>query len=113
MRIRKARAAFTILLPVWRSKAISRKTMLWMFNTKVLSVLLYGSEKWRITKATSNKLQSFVKNLHSDKRAQVGLDRAHPQKTDQQCHQTCIEMKPTEEEEPRPSQEQLEENRGQ
>ena len=60
VRIRKARTVFTILAPVWRSKVISRKTKLRIFNTNIKSVLLYGSETWKVTKATSNKLQSFV-----------------------------------------------------
>ena len=59
-RIGKARTAFAILRPVWRSKVISRKTKLRIFNTSVKSVLLCGSETWRATKETSKKLQSFV-----------------------------------------------------
>ena len=31
-----------------------------IFNTNVKSVLLYGSETWRVTKANSTKLQTFV-----------------------------------------------------
>ena len=49
---------------------------------------------------------------HPDMKAQVGLDGAHPQKANQQCHQVCTEVEPTEEEEPKPSQEQLDENHG-
>ena len=60
VRIGKARTAFTILCPVWKSKTVSRKTKLRIFNTNVKSVQLYGSETWRVTTATSNKLQSFV-----------------------------------------------------
>ena len=60
VRIGKARTAFTILTPVWRSKVISRKTKLRIFNTNVKSVLLYGSETWRVTKANSTKLQTFI-----------------------------------------------------
>ncbi|XP_022806441.1 uncharacterized protein LOC111343517 [Stylophora pistillata] len=59
-RIGKARTALTTQRPVWNSKTISRKTKLRIFNTNVKSLLLYGSETWRITKATSNKLQCFV-----------------------------------------------------
>ena len=59
-RIGKARTAFAILRPVWRSKVISRKTKLRIFNTIVKSVLLHGSETWRATNETSRKLQSFV-----------------------------------------------------
>ena len=55
VRIGKARTAFTIVTPVWRSKVVSRKTKL----TNVKSVLLFGSVT-KATKATSNKLQSFV-----------------------------------------------------
>ena len=54
VRIGKARTAFTILTPVWRSKVISIKTKLRIFNTK--SVLLCGSKTWRITKANFTKL---------------------------------------------------------
>ena len=51
-------------------------------------------------------------NRHPDEKAQVGLDRAYPQKANLQCHQARTEVEPIGEEEPRPSQEQLEENRG-
>ena len=50
-RIGKARTAFAIRRPVWRSEVIS--------NTNVKSVLLYGTETWRATKENSRKLQSF------------------------------------------------------
>jgi len=60
LRIGKARTAFIMLSPVWKSKTISKKTKLRTLNTHVKSVLLYGSEIWRVTKATSAKLQSFV-----------------------------------------------------
>ena len=60
VRIGKARTAFTIQAPVWRSNVISRKTKLRIFNTNVKTVLLYGYETRRVTITTSNKLQSFV-----------------------------------------------------
>ena len=62
VRIGKARTAFTILIPVWRSKVISRKTKLRIFNTNIKSVLLYGSETWRVTKANFTKLQTLSTN---------------------------------------------------
>ena len=40
----------------------------------------------------------------------MGLDWAHPQETQLQCHQAGTEMEPTGEEEQRPSQKQLEED---
>lgn len=48
------------LSPVWRSKPIGRKTEPHIFNTNVRSVLLYGFETWRTTKATSKKIRTFV-----------------------------------------------------
>jgi len=114
VRIGKARTAFAILTPVWRSKVISRKTKLRIFNTNVRSVLLYGSETWRVTKATFNKLQSFVNRCL---RSIMGIHwpeviRNEELKANQQCHEARTEVEPIGEEEPRPSQEQLEENRG-
>jgi hypothetical protein len=50
-RIRKARQAFAILHMVWKSAAISTKTKLKIFSSNVKSVLLYGSETWRVTRA--------------------------------------------------------------
>ena len=59
-RIRKARHAFTILRPVWRSTAISIKTKLRIFSSNVKAILLYGSETWRVTNTSSSKVQTFV-----------------------------------------------------
>ena len=59
-RIKKARQAFAILRPVWRSTAISTRTKLRIFGSNVKSVLLYGSETWRVTKSSSNKIQTFI-----------------------------------------------------
>ena len=59
-RIGKARHAFITLRPVWKSTNISTKTKLRIFNSNVKSVLLYGSETWRVTKAISQKLQTFI-----------------------------------------------------
>ena len=59
-RIGMAIAAFYMLRPIWPTRVISRNTKLQIFNSNVTSVLLYGSETWRTTKANSNRLQSFV-----------------------------------------------------
>ena len=59
-RIQKARGAFAMLKNIWKSKQISIKTKLRIFNSNVKSVLLYGSESWRSTKGDWNKLQTFV-----------------------------------------------------
>jgi hypothetical protein len=59
-RIGKARAAFRQLNKIWRSSTIRRKTKIRIFNSNVKSVLLYGSETWRVTKASMKKLKSFT-----------------------------------------------------
>ena len=51
-RCRKAQVAFSILRPIWRSQFIS----LWT------SVLLYGSETWRLTKKIITQLQTFYQS---------------------------------------------------
>mgnify|MGYP007133290149 CR=1 FL=1 len=49
------------LKPVWNNRNILLKTKLTIFNSNVKSVLLYGSETWKHTKALDSKLQGFVK----------------------------------------------------
>ena len=60
LRIAKARAAFHKLQKIWDSRSISRNTKLSLFNSCVKSVLLYGSETWRVTDNITNKLQVFI-----------------------------------------------------
>ncbi|KAI8505525.1 Tetratricopeptide repeat domain 27 [Branchiostoma belcheri] len=59
-RMGKARAAFIMLRKVWASRGIRRATKLRIFNSNVKSVLLYGSETWRTTRATQHRLQIFI-----------------------------------------------------
>lgn len=59
-RIRKARQAFAMLRPIWRSTASTTKTKLRVFGSNVKAVLLYGSETWRLTKILQQKLQVFI-----------------------------------------------------
>ena len=59
-RIGKATSAYKMLMPVWRSGSISAKTKLRIFSSNVKSVLLYGCETWRITKAGMTRLQTFT-----------------------------------------------------
>ena len=59
-RISKARYAFVTLKPVWRCSTIRTHTKLKLFNTNVKSVLLYGSETWRLTKGLEHKIQVFI-----------------------------------------------------
>ena len=59
-RIRKAQSAFSMLMPVWKEKCIRLQTKLSIFNTKVKSTLLYGSETWRWMKLLTKILQTFI-----------------------------------------------------
>ena len=58
--IGKARHVFVTLKPVWNNRNILPKTKLTIFNSNVKSVLLYGSETWKHTKALDSRLQVFV-----------------------------------------------------
>ncbi|XP_061171868.1 uncharacterized protein LOC133181367 [Saccostrea echinata] len=57
--IGKARTAFTMLKNIWASKNIRITTKLRILNSNVKSILLYGAETWRSTKATLQKIQTF------------------------------------------------------
>ncbi|VDO53665.1 unnamed protein product [Schistosoma margrebowiei] len=59
-RIGKARAALLQLRNIWNSKQLSTKTKVRIFNTNVETVLLYGTESWRTTKAIIQKIQVFI-----------------------------------------------------
>jgi hypothetical protein len=59
-RIGKARVAFVQLKNIWSSKEISIKTKIRLFNSNVKSVLLYGSETWRLIKGNIAKAQTFI-----------------------------------------------------
>jgi len=59
-RIRKAQQAFAFLRAVWKATSLSLKTKIRIFNSNVKSVLLYGSETWRLTKTLLSKVQTFA-----------------------------------------------------
>ncbi|VDO83872.1 unnamed protein product [Schistosoma margrebowiei] len=61
----KARAAYLQSKNIWNSKQLATNTKVRIFNTNVKTVLLYGAETWRITKAIIHKIQVFIKScLH-------------------------------------------------
>ena len=63
-RIGKARNAFRMLSPVWKSQQYKTHTKLKLYKSCVLSTLLYGSKCWRMTEKDISKLSSFhIKNL--------------------------------------------------
>ncbi|CAH8875279.1 unnamed protein product [Trichobilharzia szidati] len=61
-RIGKARNTFINLKPIWKYSSLSINNKIRIFNTNVKSVLLYGSETWRVTKSIFNRLQTFINN---------------------------------------------------
>lgn len=59
-RINRARTAFAILNPVWKSSLLSNTIKIRIFRTNVLSVLLYASESWLMSQTIASKIQVFV-----------------------------------------------------
>lgn len=59
-RIAKANVAFGMLRKVWKSRQLTEKTKIRIFNSNVKSVLLYGAETWSLTIANEKKLQTFI-----------------------------------------------------
>ncbi|VDP23249.1 unnamed protein product [Schistosoma margrebowiei] len=59
-RIGNARATYLQLKNIWNSKQLSTNTKVRIFNTNVKTVLLYGVEIWRTTKAIIQKIQMFI-----------------------------------------------------
>ncbi|VDO54511.1 unnamed protein product [Schistosoma margrebowiei] len=55
-RIGKARTAYLQQRNIWNSKQLSVNTKVRIFNTNVKTVLLYGAETWRATKAIIQKI---------------------------------------------------------
>ena len=58
-RIRKASQTFAMLKPIWKSKQLRLETKLRLYNSNVLSVLLYSSECWKLTAKLAHKLETF------------------------------------------------------
>ena len=54
-RINKARNSYCSLRNRWKSNRYSLKTKLRIFNSNVISVLLYGCQSWRVSKDDMNK----------------------------------------------------------
>ena len=58
-RLKKAKGQFSRLRKIWRSTSLSFKTKVRLFNSLVLSVLLYGCETWKATEQDKKKLNTF------------------------------------------------------
>jgi hypothetical protein len=60
-RIANAQYAFHMLNRIWYSSNLSKGYKIRIFNSNVKSVLLYGSETWKINKKINTKITSFCK----------------------------------------------------
>ena len=58
-RIAKAATAFRALEKIWTSKILSTKTKLRIFNSNIISILIYACECWKVTREIENRLNSF------------------------------------------------------
>ena len=58
-RLSKARGASISLKNIWKINYFSRRTKIRIYNSCVLSVLLYGAECWRMTERDICRLSSF------------------------------------------------------
>ncbi|XP_056018352.1 uncharacterized protein LOC125671844 [Ostrea edulis] len=58
-RLGLARSAFSALNKIWKSSKFKTDTKLRLFNTNVISVLLYCAELWRTTKKDEERLDTF------------------------------------------------------
>ena len=58
-RIAKAYGAMNKLNNIWKSNSLSKNTKLKIFNSNVMSVLLYGSDSWKTNAEIERRLTSF------------------------------------------------------
>ena len=58
-RLGKARCAFVKLQNIWKSKQYTVKPKISLYNGKVKSILLYGSECWRVVKGGMADIYAF------------------------------------------------------
>ena len=58
-RLGKAQGSFAALCPIWKSKQYSLRTKVRIYNSNGKSVLLYGSECWRVIESDIKKLNVF------------------------------------------------------
>jgi hypothetical protein len=59
VRIGKAANTMRRLQKVWRSKKLSYRTKMKLYNSTVLSALIYGAETWPVTLAMARKIDGF------------------------------------------------------
>jgi hypothetical protein len=58
-RLGLARRVFAMLGPLWKSSKYSKRTKIRIFNSNVMSVLLYGAEMWKLNASDVTRLETF------------------------------------------------------
>ena len=76
-RISKAMVAFLQLKDIWRSKVLSLKNKIRIFDTNIKAVLLYGAETRRTTVTTTKRIQTFVNSSRKRSHHNYGCDNVH------------------------------------
>ena len=61
-RLGEARAQFNRMQRIWNSPIFSIRTKVRLFNTIVISVLIYGCDTWKMNEGDKRKLDSFQNN---------------------------------------------------
>ena len=59
-RLGLAKITYNKLTPIWNNSQISKRTKFRLFNSNIISVLLYGSETWKMTKNDENMVDTFL-----------------------------------------------------
>ena len=59
-RLGLARTTFHKLTPIWNNSQISKRTKFRLFNSNIISVLLYGSETWKMNKTDEKMVDTFL-----------------------------------------------------
>jgi len=59
-----ARSAFWKLETVWRSQSLNLETKLRLFDSLVLSVMLYGAESWPVSTQMNQLINSFATSAY-------------------------------------------------
>ena len=54
-----ATAMKSLWQPLWRHRTISRRTKLKIYNSAIMSILLYGAETWPLTKTLTTRIDGF------------------------------------------------------
>ncbi|VDP25067.1 unnamed protein product [Schistosoma curassoni] len=121
--IDKARATHLQLMNICNSKQLSTNTKVWIFNTNVKTVLLYGAESWTTTKAIIQTMQVFINSClrkilrirenkpdpdgGQNKEEALRVDWTHIEEITQLRHKTSPHMESSRPKEKRKTREQI------